>query len=253
MGRDSRGRQHTGKEGAKGGQGPGGDRRQEVGKGHRMEGVLMCKAKALPSFLLVGMPPPPPLQPAALSLLCLRCASLHLSRKPAPCLAAAQEDAHPECEGVGWGGGGWGWGAGRWAAGSGCCGRRGPQTPGGQPLFLNPELHCSQPLVVKQLLLLTPAHPGWPLGQVEKGAHLTSEGFLPRVLQRVHFERHASFEGLPAGLAGEGHVLGVGCGAGHYVSRGPPWLLLGDPCLTTSHSGPPGRPPCFRVCLRASI
>lgn len=32
------------------------------------------------------------------------------------------------------------------------------------------------------------------------------------MLQRVHLERHTALEGLPTGLTGEGHVLGVGCG-----------------------------------------
>ena len=34
---------------------------------------------------------------------------------------------------------------------------------------------------------------------------------------------------------------------------GPPWLLPGARCLTTSHTGPPGRPTYFKVCFRASV
>lgn len=92
-------------------------------------------------------------------------------------------------------------------------------------------------MVCKQLLPLTLPHPGWPLGQGDMGTHLTSEGLLPRVLQRVHLERHAAFEGLPTGLAGEGHVLGVGYEVGTMAVT-----ALGDPtcpgaCLTASVPG----------------
>lgn len=54
------------------------------------------------------------------------------------------------------------------------------------------------------LTIPNPIPPLW-----EEGSHLTPEWLLSRMLQRVHLERHTSFEGLPAGLTGEGHVLGV--------------------------------------------
>lgn len=40
--------------------------------------------------------------------------------------------------------------------------------------------------------------------------HLTLEGLLSRVLQGVNLQGHAALERLPARLAGEGHVLGMG-------------------------------------------
>lgn len=88
-----------------------------------------------------------------------------------------------------------------------------------------------------------------PLGQGEDGTHLASEGLLPGVLQRVHLERHAAFEGLPTGLAGEGHVLGVGYGAGTMAVT-----ALGDPtcpgaCLIASVPGPGAVFPGLSVCL----
>lgn len=43
--------------------------------------------------------------------------------------------------------------------------------------------------------------------------HLTFEGFFSRMLKRVHFKRHATLEGLPTCLTGEGHVLGVSWGS----------------------------------------
>lgn len=87
-------------------------------------------------------------------------------------------------------------------------GRARPPTSGGGPLFQNPVPDSSYPLAFKQLLSLTPG-PSWVAPGAGEDTHLASEGLLPRVLQRVHLERHAAFEGLPAGLAGEGHVLGV--------------------------------------------
>lgn len=67
-------------------------------------------------------------------------------------------------------------------------------------------------------------------------AHLTAERLLPRVLQRVDLQRHTALEGLPTGLAGEGHVLGVGCGwapdvtsPGHLSEPPPPDLPSGSP------------------------
>lgn len=67
-------------------------------------------------------------------------------------------------------------------------------------------------------------------------AHLTAERLLPRVLQRMDLQRHTALEGLPTGLAGEGHVLGVGCGwapdvtsPGHLPEPPPPGLPSGSP------------------------
>lgn len=82
-------------------------------------------------------------------------------------------------------------------------------------------------------------------------AHLAAERLLPRVLQRVHLERHAALEGLPAGLAGEGHVLGVGCGrvgAIRHLSRHlprppPPDLPSEGPVPHTGLNGTPKRRP----------
>lgn len=57
------------------------------------------------------------------------------------------------------------------------------------------------------------------------------------MLQRVHLERHTALEGLPTGLTGEGHVLGVGCGRapavtspGHLPEPPFPDPLSGSPC-----------------------
>lgn len=56
------------------------------------------------------------------------------------------------------------------------------------------------------------------------------------MLQRVDLQRHTALEGLPTGLAGEGHVLGVGCGwapdvtsPGHLSEPPPPDLPSGSP------------------------
>ncbi len=41
--------------------------------------------------------------------------------------------------------------------------------------------------------------------------HLTLEGLFSRVLKRVHFKRHAAFEGFPTRFTSERHVLSVSC------------------------------------------
>ena len=46
-------------------------------------------------------------------------------------------------------------------------------------------------------------------GGTHTGPYLAFKRFLPRVLERMDLEGHAALEGLPAGLAGERHVLGV--------------------------------------------
>lgn len=42
-----------------------------------------------------------------------------------------------------------------------------------------------------------------------EGSYLTFKRLFPRVLKRMDFQGHAAFEGLPARLASERHVLGV--------------------------------------------
>lgn len=61
--------------------------------------------------------------------------------------------------------------------------------------------------------------------------HLTPEGFFPRVLQRVHLQRHAALKRLPARLTRERHVLRVGCGQGHT----PPHSYTCLPHMFTAH------------------
>lgn len=41
------------------------------------------------------------------------------------------------------------------------------------------------------------------------GPYLAFKRLFPRVLERMDLEGHAALEGLPTGLAGEWHVLGV--------------------------------------------
>lgn len=60
----------------------------------------------------------------------------------------------------------------------------------------------------------------------KKRPHLTLERLLPGVLQRMDLEGHAALEGLPAGLAGEGHVLGVSCGRGEQCHTPSPCIGL---------------------------
>lgn len=43
----------------------------------------------------------------------------------------------------------------------------------------------------------------------QSGPYLAFERLFPGVLERVDLEGHAALEGLPTGLTGEGHVLGV--------------------------------------------
>lgn len=56
-------------------------------------------------------------------------------------------------------------------------------------------------------------------------AVLTFKGFLPGVLQRVDLQRHATFEGFPAGLTCERHVLCVRDQVLSYVSHCVEFLL----------------------------
>lgn len=76
-------------------------------------------------------------------------------------------------------------------------------------------------------------HQGDP---ADSRAHLTAERLLSGVLQRVNLERHAALEGLPTGLTGEGHVLGVGCGWAPAVTS-PGYLP--EPPLPDLSSGSP--------------
>lgn len=46
-------------------------------------------------------------------------------------------------------------------------------------------------------------------GDTHTGPYLAFKRLFPGVLERMDLEGHAALEGLPAGLAGEGHVLGV--------------------------------------------
>lgn len=59
-----------------------------------------------------------------------------------------------------------------------------------------------------------------------KGPYLAFERLLPRVLQRMDLEGHAALEGLPTGLAGEGHVLGVSWSRGEQRHAPTPHIHL---------------------------
>lgn len=96
-----------------------------------------------------------------------------------------------------------------------------------------------QPLLVCQPRPLAPSLSKGTPQPAGSRAHLTAERLLPGMLQRVHLERHTALEGLPAGLTGEGHVLGVGCGwaaavtsAGHLPEPPFPDLPSGSPAPT---------------------
>lgn len=77
-----------------------------------------------------------------------------------------------------------------------------------------PKFRFRSPVLGLQVHALAslPPYPRGPLQPAGSRAHLTAERLLPGMLQRVHLERHTALEGLPTGLTGEGHVLGVGCG-----------------------------------------
>lgn len=64
---------------------------------------------------------------------------------------------------------------------------------------------------VNQTELVATGLTHWVWGASSCDSYLTAERLLSRMLQRVDFQRHAALEGLPTGLTGEGHVLGVSC------------------------------------------